>query len=206
MAREHGTRNRYTVDGCRCAPCCKARSDYGRRLHYRQVNGTVEADRVWDYGHVRLHLFELREAGIGLRTVAERSGVSRSELARIARWERRWISQDIAAAILAVSLSAPPGPTVVDATPTRLRVRSMAWLGWSLTWQAGQVGTTTGVLSLIATGKQAQCTVATAEAVEALWQRHGGTFGPSTSAATRARAKGWESPMAWDDDEDEVAS
>jgi hypothetical protein len=206
VAREHGTRNRYTTDGCRCDPCRKACSDYNRRLHYRQVNGTIEADRVWDYGDVRLHLFNLREAGIGLRSVAERSGVSRSELARIAGWERRWISQDTARAILAVPLAAPPGPTGVDATPTRLRIRSMAWLGWSLTWQATQVGTTTGVLSLIATGRQAHCTAATAEAVDALWQRHSGTFGPSASAATRARAKGWESPMAWDDDEGEVAS
>jgi hypothetical protein len=39
-------------------------------------------------------------------------------------------------------------------------------------------------------------TASMAEAVDALWRTHGGTFGPSTSAASRARAKGWESPMA----------
>jgi hypothetical protein len=46
MAAKHGTRRRYSVEGCRCADCKEAQRIYCAELRQRHANGEVMQRRV----------------------------------------------------------------------------------------------------------------------------------------------------------------
>lgn len=79
----HGPDRRFTGAGCRCEPCRQANSAYERDRARRVTPAYVGA------GEVRRHLAELADAGIGLKTVAQRSGVSHGALSKIVYGHRR---------------------------------------------------------------------------------------------------------------------
>lgn len=89
--RVHGTHNCYvhgpdrafTGRGCRCEPCRQANTAYERERARRVTPAFVGA------GEVRRHLAELADAGLGLKTVAKRSGVSHGALSKIVYGHRR---------------------------------------------------------------------------------------------------------------------
>lgn len=102
-AYEHGTRARY-VGGCRCASCRAANSRYGSsRVRAKAAgdwNGLVPAARA------RAHIEALRAEGVGLRTVADVSGVARSVLAALVSGQRTALRARSERAILDVSAEA----------------------------------------------------------------------------------------------------
>ncbi len=78
--REHGTHNcyvhgpdrRFSGRGCRCVPCSAANTAYERERARRVAPPYIDAEPA------RLHVRELMSQGVGLKTIAVRSGGSGS--------------------------------------------------------------------------------------------------------------------------------
>lgn len=91
MSRPHGTRAKYVVERCRCPACRQANCDYQKRRERRKAYeawGDVEPALV-PADEVREHLEFLSSVGIGLRTVARRTSLSRSTLQKLKRRTQR---------------------------------------------------------------------------------------------------------------------
>jgi len=95
----------------------------------------------------------------------------------------------------------------IDATGTLRRLQALVAIGWSMSRLGAEIGVAPGNFSRVM--KSPQCTVATAKAVRALYNRawnqpQTGEDWHSRSAASRARrhakANGWVQPLAWDDE------
>lgn len=113
--RQHGTRVRYAVDGCRCVDCSIAAGDYEkqrRRLREAGIPAYVDA------AEAREHLEFLRSHNVGRRTVAREAGLAESTVAKIAGGKVRRARQDTVDKILAVGLHRGSAKTWVDAGPT----------------------------------------------------------------------------------------
>jgi transcriptional regulator with XRE-family HTH domain len=80
-------------------------------------------------GHAREHLEVLRSLGVGLRTVARRTGLGRTALAQIRSGETRRVHPETARAILGVSGFDRAGGALVDASRTWELVEELAAAG-----------------------------------------------------------------------------
>ena len=113
--RPHGVRVRYCL-GCRCLPCRAANSRY--------ESGRLAARKNGDWNGVvsslaaRNHLRKLRRRGVGLRAVADVTGVSRTILQGIASGARAQCRKRTETAILAVDSGARSGGSIVPAGRT----------------------------------------------------------------------------------------
>lgn len=118
--RAHGTRACYVFGpepgsdrskGCRCEPCTIANRTYARERDRAVRRPDIVARAAYvDARRAAEHLDMLCAAGVGLRTVAERTGLSRSVLARIRKRQILRSRRDTIAKILAVGRGdAKPG-------------------------------------------------------------------------------------------------
>jgi hypothetical protein len=114
-SRAHGTRACYVsgpytgADPCRCQDCRDANSAYQKDRSRRAAPAFVAA------GPARAHLEELRQSGVGLRTVAQRSGVSRSRLSMIVSGRVARVRPETLESIMAVFPSDAADAALVDA-------------------------------------------------------------------------------------------
>jgi hypothetical protein len=151
---QHGTRACYVLDRCRCQPCAEANSkaerDRERQKAYGRYNKYVNGE------HVRAHLAELKEYGIGLKQVAALTGLSNGTLTKIwyglyadtgrgherrhgqgqlVRTPSRRVLRSTAEKIFGVEpIPANLGPNQSDHERTplaRLHLRALVALGWS---------------------------------------------------------------------------
>lgn len=142
--RAHGTHACYvfgitgadTKKGCRCEPCRTAHRIYNRDLcrNYTRSAWGVEEIRPGRYvpaGPARNHLAWLRSQGVGLRAVAERSGVGRTSLTKLASGESRRITARTEDRILAVGLSAAAPSARISAAETWARIDDLLAAGWT---------------------------------------------------------------------------
>ena len=141
----HGTRSCYVTHHCRCAPCTTANRDYTRERsrHLARVAYGIEApqpDRYIDASEVRRHIEWLRQHGIGLRTIAGKTGIGRTALQQLATGESQQVQPDNAAKILSVSLLATPGATQIDARQTWRYVNDLLYLGYTKAGIARAIG------------------------------------------------------------------
>ena len=77
----HGTRAAYVKDRCRCKRCRRANTADSRTSHRERTYGRWEP--YVDAGPARAHILALREAGFGLRRIAQLAGVSTTTLRAI---------------------------------------------------------------------------------------------------------------------------
>lgn len=160
---EHGTAACYVLDLCRCDPCTEAnrqrQSERVRLKAYGRYHKYVNAE------HVRAHLQELKDYGIGLKTVSRLSGVSNGSLTKIwyglyadtgrgggrhhgegqlVRGPSRRVLRSTAEAIYAVeAVPANLGARVPDRDRTpiaRLHLRALVALGWSMSELGRRIG------------------------------------------------------------------
>ncbi|MGF0118806.1 hypothetical protein ACQFYA_21135 [Promicromonospora sp. Marseille-Q5078] len=220
---EHGSHACYVLDRCRCRPCADANSVYesdrARRLAYGRTD-LVDAEPV------REHVRRLAAAGIGLKTLAQRSGVARGSLWKLmygvtrpdgTRVPSRRVRRDTAAAILKVAptLDVVARGSRVHARTTALRVRALVATGWSVPRIAAAAGVDRQALDpLLHTARRhtrrpwtvkASTAAAVADAYERLWDQAPpeATAGERAAAArsrARAAAAGWKPPAGLDDD------
>lgn len=84
---QHGTRACYVLDRCRCTPCATANTASENERNRLKAYGRYH--RYVDAYPLRLHVQELREAGMGLKTIAERSGVAHGALWKLMYGKRQ---------------------------------------------------------------------------------------------------------------------
>jgi transcriptional regulator with XRE-family HTH domain len=155
----------------------------------------------------------LGAAGIGVKQVAELSGLAYSTVARLLWGDgpgtpKERVRADTAARILAIDPSADnlAAGGRIDATGTRRRLQALMALGWTQASLARQLHR--GTCSVRRTLASRTVTVATAAAVRELYEQLSNTAPEegtparrhaSQAARARAHKRGWLPPLAWDD-------
>lgn len=218
----HGHRNTYVLDRCRCLPCCYAASVYEQQRVRRNAYGRPN---LIDAAPARDHVQALTAAGIGLKTIVKRSGVSQGALCKLMYGKRsadgttrpsRRVTRSTAERLLALqpddrALAADGAK--VDATGTRRRLQALACLGWSTSRIARESGLDRQRLDRSMNCDQVMASTARAVAAvyEQMWNRRSiATNSQEQGGITRtlraAAAAGWAPPAAWDDDIDDPAA
>lgn len=194
--RQHGTHACYVFGpapgagkGCRCEPC-------------RQANRTYEAERARrvtpsyvDANPARAHIEHLATMGVGLKTIARRSGVSHGALHKLVygapgRGPSKRIRKATEDAILAVMPADAADGARIPAGPTWDHVHELLRRGWTKTAIGHAIGQG-GVLQLSRT----TVTAGNARAIKALLDepvpprrtRWGTTVEPTWDPDTEAR-------------------
>lgn len=211
---EHGTHAAYVLDRCRCRACRDAASRYERWRGKQRAYGReayVSADRA------RAHVTALRDAGMGLKTVARVSGVPHGALAKLIYGDRargmepsKRIRPSTEARILAVAATLDNlGQTAcVDSTGTHRRLQALVTLGWSQSQLARRIGM--DATNLWGVLRRPVVHAETARKVRSLYDELWKIPPPESNqreriAASRARnyaaTRGWKPPLWWDEDE-----
>ena len=128
MVYDHGQNAAYALDRCRCEPCRKANRDAARD-RARQI-----APAYVDAAPARAHVRFLQANGLGLKTIAARSGVSNGALTKLiygvqGRPPSKRITQRNLERLLAVSPADAADCDYVDAGPTWQRINAMVDAG-----------------------------------------------------------------------------
>lgn len=223
---QHGTRACYVLDRCRCLPCAKANSEAEtwreRQKAYGRYHKYVNAE------HVRAHLAELADYGIGLKQVAKLSGVSTGSLSKIVfgvyrntgtgggrngpgakvREPSRRVLRSTAEKIYAVEpipANLGAGQADHERTPlARLHLRALVALGWSQSKLATRLGLLPSNLGpVIGTSGRGPrvLTRSTVDAIEALFAELCMTLPPETNQRDRiaaARARNYAKAHGWE--------
>lgn len=125
-----------------------------------------------DASHVRTHLEALAEAKVGLRTIAELTGVDRASLHRIRTGRVTAVRSATAKSVLSVQPGHVAAGSTVDAAATQTRVTELLAVGWTRTAIADRLG----MKGRLRIGAQ-RVLASTATAVEELWNEHFGATG-----------------------------
>ncbi len=174
--RPHSTYAKYVVERCGCEPCGEANRDYERR----RGRAIARPDEVWmpyvPAGPARRHLAELREQGVGLKTVSRLSGASHGALSKIVYGDpgrgqapSRRVRPQTLAAILAVRLDQAQGGQKVPAGPTWALLEELLAAGYTKMFLARALGSTAANPALQVSRDRVRAS--TARAVEALHAR-----------------------------------
>lgn len=156
------------TNGCRCGPCCEANRAYQRtRDRAARRPDEVLLSAFVPAGPVRSHLVELAEAGVGLRTVAGRTGLSRANLVRLLRGETRRVSKRTRDLLLSITPDQLADGALVPAGPTWERIGQLLAAGKTRAWISAQIGQDGRALQL---GRE-YVTARNARAVAALVER-----------------------------------
>lgn len=202
---EHGTISRYKKR-CRCEPCRAAWSTYNKNRLRQQAYGRWRPFE--DATAAREHLLQLRASDMGLRRVAELSGIPFQMLGRIRSGKTTSVRPATMFRIMAVQPGSVAGGTPIDGTGTRRRIQSLVAVGWSVDAVAVTAGVSNWALHRCL--REELTTARTATLVRAAYDQMWDTCPPVgtkgqriVAARSRARAEreGWVRPMAWSDDE-----
>lgn len=207
---EHGTRNSYVVDKCRCRDCRDAAAAYERR---RAKDRAYGREAYVDAAPVRAHVQALQAQGMGWKRVARAAGLDESTVWKLIYGDparglapSQRVTRKTRDALLAVTLDLAPGATI-DGTGTRRRLQALVAIGWSMSELARRLGMLPSNLGATIHGRK-EVTVATAtkarDLYDQLWDqpappsgRHGSV---PVKARNLARRYGWVPPLAWDDE------
>lgn len=213
---QHGDRSMYVLDRCRCLPCCHAASVYEQARKKRNAYGR---SNLVDADPVRQHVAALTAAGIGLKRIVSVSGVPQGALWKLMYGKKnadgtmrpsKRVTKQTADKLLALN---PADPALlaqgakVDSTGAARRLQALTCLGWSVNRLAAMSGIDRQVLDQALHGGQvvAAHTRSIAALYDSLWDRpapaddHRERISVSRTR-NRAKAAGWASPLAWDDD------
>lgn len=211
---QHGTRTAYVVDRCRCDDCREAARIYEQKRRRAHLYGRY--DNLVDATPAREHLTRLLDQGMSYKQLQTLTGVDRSTLCRIVhgRAERgegpaRRIIPVNAERILAVRYThrGLPGGHRIPATGVTRRAQALMCLGYSLKWQAAQIGMNPGNYNRMVNGGTGGVTVALHQRVDGMYRDLENTPNPATdwhdlAAANRSRytaaRRGYVPPAGWD--------
>lgn len=174
--------------------------EYRKRRALKLLRGIptnlIPADEARD------HVQRLNNLGWSFNALEEMAGgaISSVTLGNLATGRHSTVERKTAAAALAIPYTLAPSARVSDEAlvPTlgaRRRVHAMLRLGWNHAAMRPLAGDTThisrGTYSTISARRWRQ--------VDAFYQAHCMTPGPSSTTVARARAAGFAPPLAWDD-------
>jgi len=197
---------------CSCPRCLEVKRRGAKLLRQRVAAG----QSVWgDMDAVREHLGLLRQAGMGVRQIAEQAQVGQSTIARML-WTFKGVGHSekvtaqVAARILSVRLDVrklSPG-TVVDSTGARRRLQALLVAGsgtrcWTIPLLAEKLGIDRQRLLKYTWMPRfsAGLCVRFLDLFEELWLTEPPEVGrfSTTRTLNMARRKGWVGIGAWDD-------
>lgn len=197
--------------GCKREECMEARRRASRRnYHAAKTEGParVSSEEAFQYGH------KLMRAGVSALDIAERSGVSPTQVRRLLRGELPGMLRETSDAILGVPMpdEGKPGREdgLVDATGARRRLQALAVQGFSTTVLSVESGVMRLTISDIRAGTQKRIRLSTLRVVvalhEKLWDVDPLDLGVKLSAVSRtkkhAEREGWLPTEAWSDIDD----
>lgn len=183
---------------CECMTCpkCYAR-EWARRRYRARAYGTWNPHG--DIEAVRAHLLDLREAGMGIKAIAQAAGVGRSRVGEIIRGDATRVTHRVAEALLTVTvdqrLQLPPHGV-------SRRLRALNAIGYPTRLLATEVGTTQEVICDHLRGERKFVLARTDQRVREVYARLCMTPGPSEISARLALKSGYAPPLAWDDIDD----
>lgn len=180
--REHGTYVKYVQDRCRCEPCRKANSAYEKRRRRRKAYGGDHWPWV-DARKARAHVLSLmpkggrgRRAGVGLKRIAEVSGVSHGALSKLVYGDRargmppsKKIRRGTEQRILAVDPEDAPDGGLVPAGPAWRQIDELGAFGIPKARIARELGRKAPALQLGKTRVEARNAKAVADLHWRLW-------------------------------------
>jgi len=222
VTHQHGTRACYCLDACRCTPCSEANaaaeSERQRLKAYGRYHKYVDAYPV------RLHLAELKEYGIGLKTVARISGVGNGTLTKIwygtyadtgrgherhteggqlVRQPNRRVLRTTAERIYAVE---PIPENLGSRRPdhersemARTHLQALVALGWSMSKLSDRLGMGRANFTPVIHGRRVMAR-ATVDAVEAMFEELSMTLPPRTEYRDKiaySRALNYAAEAGW---------
>ncbi len=199
----HGTYQRYKrrINPCRCADCREA-----NRLHDlegRRAQGIRRRSlgRRRNLVLCQEHLRGLLQAGCSQIAIGGAAGLARETIDAILHGKRKFVTNETAVILLALTPEQVwrSGGLRVPKKVTVQRIRSMMALGWSLNWQARQLGLKDqGSLSSMFRDSRETVTLETERAVRRLAEQVGDTWGPDRRVQRWAEKRGWHVPGAYD--------
>lgn len=216
-SHQHGTRAAYVLDKCRCRPCRDATAAAERRRSKEKAYGRWQP--YVDATPAREHVQALMAAGLGHKRIAALSGVPHGAVSALlyGRYEKgrsrtptRRIRAATEARLLAVTATEDTlGARVgVDPTGTRRRLQALVAVGWSMSRLGRRLGVEPSNFTRTVHGP-GPVGAATARAARNLYGELADQAPPEANhrekiAASRARnyakARGWLSPLWWDDE------
>lgn len=227
-AINHGTATAYVHHLCRCRTCRDGQAKRHRDRERAKLYGRYEPKFV-DAEPIRKHVQELQEQGWGVRTIADACGAHRTQIRQLLHGrtpsemaEGRYpkpkhltkISRATAERILAIKYdpwTAPDG-SLMPAQGIHRRIQALAAIGYSLSWQANQLGYAVGNYISILDRNIIQ--VKTARKIRALYEAfemipRQGIVNTERYSISRiknvAKKNSWLPPAAWDNiDTDET--
>lgn len=213
--RPHGSRAKYVVEKCRCKPCKKANRREENHRTRQQTYGRWQP--YVDAEPVREHVRALGAYGIGWKRVAKLAGVQGTVVSKLLYGDRRrgmgpskGLRPENAEKILAVrAVPENLGSAVgVEGAGTRRRLQALVAGGWPQAQLASRLGMGGSNFGTLIHAEGVEVLAATARSVTALYEQlwradpaeNGVTLQAASRARTQARANGWASVGAWDDD------
>lgn len=191
MTRQHRS--------CDHPECVAARAKYAKQWRLDRHRGIR---RTIDPTEATLHVATLQGAGWSARAIAAAAEVAPQTVTRLIRGDAKSVGRDTAAKILAVNPEQVPAKASHQTTEpfvprigTNRRIQAMLAMGWPLTYLHDVYGINTATLYQQGTWVTRTTHDKVARAYADLAHRRG----PSERTRSRARAKGYLDPLAWDD-------
>lgn len=183
---------------CRC-DTCRPRQARRRKIYYVKGSVRVPNDVAWE------RLARFIEDDWSARAIGSATGLGPDyfsrHLAEYARGRRVYLGPVAAERVLNAG---HPTEGQVGAEPTRRRLRALARIGWGLDSLSSETGVKFSTLAMVRNRNQ-RVSARIANAVRETYDRLHMTPGNDDQARREATAKGWLSPLAWDDiDTDEA--
>lgn len=197
---QHGDRNRYVLDQCRCDPCREAAIGYERMRTRQTAYGRWQP--YVDAEPARQHVRALMAGGMGWKRIGQVAGVPSGTMTKLLYGDAtrdlapsKRVRPETAQRLLAVTLDHADA-AFVPARPTWRRIEGMVALGYPKAWIAEQIGQRRA-LQL----RRDFVLARTERAVADLAERVGDDPGPSDRARRYAAARGWLVPAYGTDEE-----
>ncbi|GAW50594.1 MULTISPECIES: hypothetical protein [unclassified Nocardioides] len=196
--RDHGYA-RYRLDGCRCYTCSWARAQYDDRRNMLILSGNWQP--FVPIEETQHRIADLKALGLGDRSIARLAGLQRKTIRDITDGIRHdgtrgnrpltKIRAETAAAIAAIAFDPllAPGETRIDATLTWDRIHALIRAGYTRTWIARELGSTSKTPALQL--DEQRISANNARAVRDLVLRVGIKPGPSARARREGEANDW---------------
>jgi hypothetical protein len=150
--REHGARACYMfgpnpgsnrANGCRCEPCSNANRTYARDRDRASRRPDVEVEPAYiDATETRRHIQWLAKKGVGLRTIAARTRLSRTTITQLRDGARTRCTPATAELIAQVWPGDAADRACIDAAPTWRLVDDLLAHGHTRTSIARALGST----------------------------------------------------------------